>query len=101
MDGSPLNVVEEPKLRILYYLTFAGSGNRLSVNDDTDFDSFPPYKLGHLLHDVLFRVLYLPQKHWPGARIVLCRIDVKEAYRQTSGDQKGPLFQVTELGTSR
>ena len=76
---SPLGVVEELKLRIIHDLTSAGSGNRSSVNEDTDFDCAPPCELGHVLRDALLRVLYLRQKHGPRARIVLSRIDVKGA----------------------
>ena len=90
---SPSSVAEEPKLRIIHYLTFAGSGNRSSVNEDTGFDCAPPCELGHVLRDVLLRVLYLRQKHGPGARIVSSHIDVKEAYRQIPADPEGaPVF---------
>ena len=58
---SPLGVVEQPKLRIIHDLTFDGSGSRTSVNIDTDFDCAPSCELGHVLRDVLTRVLYLRQ----------------------------------------
>ena len=90
---SPLSVVEEPKFRIIHDLTFAGSGNRSSVNEDTEFDCAPKCELGHVLRDVSLRVLYLRQKYGPDARIVLARIDVKEAFRQVPVDPEGaPVF---------
>ena len=62
-------------------------------NDDTDFDCAPPCELGHVLRDVLLRVLYPRQKHGPGARIVLSGIDGKHAFRQVPGDSEGsPVF---------
>ena len=42
-----------------------------------------------MLRDVLLTVLYLRQRHGPGARIVLSRIDVKQAYRQIPVDPEG------------
>ena len=72
----------EPKFRIIHDLTFARAGGHSSVNDDTDFSSAPSCELGHVLRDVLLRVLFLRQMHGPTAGIVLCRVDVKDAYRQ-------------------
>ena len=42
-----------------------------------------------MLRDVLLRLLYLRQKHGPGARIVMSRIDVKDALRQVPVDAEG------------
>ena len=39
-----------------------------------------------MFRDVLLRVLFLRQKHGPAARIVLCRFDVKDAFRQVFVD---------------
>ena len=78
---SALDVVEEPNFQIIHNLIFAGSVNRPSVNEDTDFDCVRPRELGHVLRDVLLRVLYPRQKHGPGARIVLSCIDVKDNFR--------------------
>lgn len=77
---SPLGVVEGRKLRIIHDLTFAG------VNGDTDFAAAPACELGHVLGDVCRRVLYLRQRHGAVARVMLCRIDVKDAFRQIPVD---------------
>ena len=46
-----------------------------------------------MFRDVLLRVLFLRQLHGPTARIVLCRVDVKAAYRQVLVDPVGaPVF---------
>ena len=90
---SPLAVVLKPKFRIIHDLTFARAGGHSSVNDDTDFSSAPSCELGHVFRDVLLRVLFLRQLHGPTARIVLCRVDVKDAYRQVLVDPVGaPVF---------
>ena len=77
---SPLAVV--PEFRIIHDLTFARAGGHSSVNDDADFSSAPSCELGHVLRDVLLRVLFLRQMHGPTARIVLSRVDVKYAFLQ-------------------
>ena len=79
---SPLAVIPEPKLRIVHDLSFASAGGRTSVNSDTDFSSAPPCELGHVLREAFLRVLFLRQTHGCSARLVLCRVDVKEAFRQ-------------------
>ena len=90
---SPLAVVLEPKFRIIHDLTFACAGDRTSVNDDSDFCSAPPCELGHVLSDVSLRVLFLRQRHGSTARILLCRVDVKDAFRQVPVDPAGePTF---------
>ena len=90
---SPLAVVLEPKFRIIHDLTFARAGGRSSVNNDTDFSSAPPCELGHVFREVLLRVMFLRQMHGSGARIVLCRVDVKDAFRQVLVDPSGaPVF---------
>lgn len=78
---SPLGVVDEPKFRIIHDLTFA-SASRSSVNHDTDFSQAPECLLGHVLTDIVKRVLFLRQLHGVAAEIMLCRVDVKEAFRQ-------------------
>ena len=85
---SPLAVILEPKLRIVHDLSFASVGGRTSVNSDTDF-SAPPCEFGHVLREALLRLLFLRQTHDRSARIVLCRVDVKEAFRQVLVDPVG------------
>ena len=90
---SPLSVVLETKYRTIHDLTFARAGGRTSVNGDTDFDSAPPSELGHVLREVLLRVMFLRQTHGSSARILLCRVDVKDAFRQVLVDPAGaPAF---------
>ena len=85
---SPLGVVDEPKFRIIHDLTFT-AGTRSSVNGDTDFSQAPECLLGHVLTDILKRILYLRQMHGVAAEIMLCRIDVKEALRQVVVNPSG------------
>ena len=83
---SPVGAVEGRKLRIIHDLTFAGGGYRSSVNGDTDFSVAPPCELGHVFADVCRRILYLRQRHDVIARVMLCRIDVKDTFRQIPVD---------------
>ena len=83
---SPLGAVEGRKLRIIHDLTFAGHGYRSSVNDDTDFSAAPPCELGPIFGDVCRRIMYLRQCHGVIDRVMLCRIDVKDAFRQIPVD---------------
>ena len=78
---SPLGVVEEPKFRIIHDLTFAAAGCT-SVNADTDFNRAPECLLGHVLFDILSRIMFLRQLHGDGVEIFLSRVDVKQAFRQ-------------------
>ena len=86
---SPLGVVLELKLRNIHDLTFAREGGRTGVNGDTDFDAAPTCELGHVLRDVMLRVLFLRQAHGSRARILLCRVDVKDAFRRVLVDPAG------------
>ena len=86
---SPLAVVLEPKFGIVHDLTFARAGERTSINNDTIYSSAPTCELGSMLRDVLMRVLCLRQAHGRHARIALCRVDVKDAFRQVPVDPAG------------
>ena len=77
-----LAVVLVPKFRTIHYLTFARAGGQTSVNDDTDSASAPPCELGHALRDVLLRVLFSRQRRGITAQILLCRVEVKDVFRQ-------------------
>ena len=90
---APLGVVEEPKFRIIHDLSSSQSSKSTSVNEDTDFSCAPPCELGHVIWDVLLRVMYLRQKFGPNARIVLSKLDVKSAFRQVPVDRsRAPIF---------
>lgn len=57
---SPLDVVDYPKFRIIHDLTFAvGPRDCSSVNDETDLEQAPKCALGHVLTEILSRVLFL------------------------------------------
>ena len=86
---SPWAVVLKPKFRTVHNLTVARAGGHSSVNDDTDFSSALSCELGDVLRDVLLRALFLRQMHGPTARIVLCRVDVKDVFRQVLVDSVG------------
>ena len=95
----PLAVVLKPTFRITRDLTFARAGGHSSVDDDTDSSSAPSSEFGHVLRDVLLRVLLLRQMHGPTARTVLCRVDVKDAYRKVLVDPVGaPVFGYAMAG---
>lgn len=89
---SPLGVVQEPKFRIIHYLTFAAARRsatakvagacRTRVNADTDFGRAPECLLGHVLLEILMRILFLRQLHGESVEIMHCRVDVREAFRQ-------------------
>ena len=84
----------KPKFRIIHDLTYARAGVHASVNDDIDFSSAPCGELVHVLRDVLLLVLSLRKMHSPVARIVLCRVDVKDAFRQVLVDPvRAPVFR--------
>lgn len=79
---SPLGVVVNPKkARIINDLRFSG------VNRDTDTSNAPECKLGHVLRDVVWRVLYLYNEFVrnapePPPAILISKIDSKDAFRQ-------------------
>ena len=84
---SSLAVVVNTKFCIIHDLTVTRAGGHSRGNDDTDYSS------SHVLRDVLLRVLFLRQMHGAAARIVHCRVDVKDAVRQVSVDPVGaPVF---------
>ena len=86
LRASPLGAVEGKKLHIIHDSTFAGDEYRSSVNNNTDFSSAPPCELGHVFEDVCRRIMCLCQCHGVVACVMLCRIDVKDAFRQIPVD---------------
>ena len=89
--------LKNPKFSIIHDLTLAaGAEVRSGVNGDTDFAQAPVCRLGHVLFDVLSRVLYL----W---KIVWCAIivwDVDTSRTQISAYFEFWLFRmsVEDLG---
>lgn len=93
MTLSPLGVVITSKLRIIHDLSFLHGNSKHSVNADTDFESAPQCNLGHVLRNVVWRVLYLRRRFGNAARIVLSKMDVKDAFRQVAVDAaRSPVF---------
>ena len=91
---SPLGVVVPPeKIRIIHDLTFECSPVSRSVNADTDSEVAPKVELGHVLRDIVWRILWLRRTYGPSARIVLSKIDVTDAFRQVAVQWSGaPVF---------
>lgn len=93
---SPLTVAVSPtKIRICHDLSFDGNGN--SVNADTDTTAVPECKIGHVLRDVIWRILYLYDTAVRDVddppRILLAKMDTNKAFRQVSVDiNKAPVF---------
>ena len=83
---SPLGAVEGRRLRIIHGFKIAADGFRSSVNGDTDLSAAPPCELGRVFRDVCRRILYLRQHHGVAVCVILCRIDVKDAFRQVPID---------------
>lgn len=82
---SPLGVAVSPtKTRIIHDLTFIGSPGASSVNANTNFESAPKLRLGRVLRNIVWRILFLRQKFGPQARIVISKMDVAEAFRQVA-----------------
>ena len=78
---SPLAVIKSStKLRVVHDLTFSSGPSTIGVNEDTDFSSAPTCELGHVVRDIIWRILYLRHRFGRGARIVLSKMDVKDAF---------------------
>ena len=93
---SPLTVaVSDAKVRICHDLSNAVSGT--GVNEDTDTSTIPEYSIGHVLRDVIWRILYLyglliKDVDAP-PRILLAKQDFTSAFRQLSiACDKSPTF---------
>ena len=94
---SPMTVAVSPsKVRICHDLSNAVSGR--GVNEDTDTSAVPECKIGHVLRDVIWRILYLYGAAVVNAagtppRILLAKMDTKSAFRQVSVEaKKSPTF---------
>ena len=94
---SPMTVaVSTSKVRICHDLSNAVLGR--GVNEDTDTSAVPECKIGHVLRDVIWRILYLYGVAVVNAagippRILLARMDTKSALRQVFIEaKKSPTF---------
>ena len=86
-------VVSLSKNRIIHDLPVSSTQYARSVDADTDFAQAPRVELGRVLRNIIGRILYLRLRFGPGARIVLSKIDVTEAFRQVSLQWAGaPVF---------
>ena len=64
---SPLAVIKSStKLCVVHDLTFSSGPSMTGVNEDTDFSSAPACELGHVLRDIIWCILYLPQRFGRG-----------------------------------
>ena len=89
---SPIGVVEErEKIRIIHDMTFEHRDGEEggSVNATTDWDEIPACALAGVMHEVLQRVLGLRVKFGDRARILIQKMDVKNAFRQIPVDPDG------------
>lgn len=79
---SPVGLMEE-KNRIIHDLSFPHNDWDGATSDtaDTNFVRTPPVELGHVIKDILLRMMYL-REHDAAARIVISKMDISEAYRQ-------------------
>ena len=85
---SPVGVaVSATKVRIIHDLTMAFSNP--GVNGDTNFESAPECKWGHVLRDIVWRVLFLRFTLAPRTHIMLSKMDVKDAFRQVAVEWDG------------
>ena len=91
---SPLAVIKpSTKLRVVHDLTFSSGPSTIGVKEDIDFSSAPTCELGHVLRDIIWRILYLRHRFGRGARIVLRKMDVKDAFRQVPVEiTRAPVF---------
>ena len=94
---SPMTVaVSTSKVRICLDLSNAVSGR--GVNENTDTSAVPDCKIGHVLRDVIRRILYLYGVAVVNAadtptRILLAKMDAKSAFRQIFVEaKKSPTF---------
>ena len=85
---SPVGVAASAtKVRIIHDLTMAFSNP--GVNGDTNFESAPKCKLGHVLRDIVWRILFLRRTLAPHTHIMLSKMDVKDAFRQVAVEWDG------------
>ena len=85
---SPVGVVvSATKVRIIHDLTMAFSNP--GVSGDTDFESAPNCKLGHVLIDIVWRILFLRRTLAPHTHIMLSKMDAKDAFRQVAVEWDG------------
>jgi len=91
---SPLGVVVTPsKSRVINDLSHVHSVHGSSVNADTDVTDTPCVELGHVLCEIVLRILYLRRRFGPHVRIVISKTDVASAYRHVPVQWAGaPVF---------
>ena len=54
------------------------------VNEDIDFESASKCKLGHVLSDIVWRILFLRRTLGPHTHIMLSKMYAKDAFRQVA-----------------
>ena len=79
---SPLKVeASSSNPRVMHDLTLASSSSSPDVNAGMNFSAVPPCQLGHVMRAVVLPIWYVRRKYGVGARIVLSKMDVKDAIR--------------------
>ncbi|CAM9899662.1 unnamed protein product, partial [Choristocarpus tenellus] len=76
------------KVRIIHDLSYQQESWGPSVNDQTELADPPPVHCGTVLEDVIRRIVGL-RKIFPRARIMISKMDVKDAFHQVPVEPKG------------
>lgn len=84
--------VSPRKMRIIRDLIFQPSSEASRGSAGTDFALASEVKLGKVLRDVVWQILWLRAKFGTTARIVLTKLDETGAFRQVAIDWLGPLL---------
>ena len=94
LRNSPLGVVVNPsKTRVINDLSHQTSDKGRCVNIDKDVAEAPCVELGHVLREVVERILYLRRRFGPRVRIVISKADIASAYRHVPVAWSGaPVF---------
>ncbi|CAN0057050.1 unnamed protein product [Choristocarpus tenellus] len=89
LQVSPVGVIQEPtKVRIIHDLSYQQESWGPSMNDQTELEDAPPVHCGTVIGDVIRRIVGL-RKKFPGTRIMISKMDVKDAFRQVPVDPQG------------
>ena len=83
----PWVAVSATKVRIIHDLTMEFSNP--GVKGDTNFESAPKCKLGHVLRDIVWRIFFLRRTLAPHTHIMLSKMDVKGAFRKVAVEWDG------------
>ena len=80
-------------------LSFSNGPLLTGVNEDSDFPSAPTCELGHVLRDIIWRILYLRNRFGRGARIMMKKIVLKDSFRHVPVEiTRAPVFSYVFSG---